>query len=250
MENSGRHGLLHLLEKLRLVRVAIILNDMLKSTLALKVVSAGSLQISSNWRDRLLHFERLFNSVRNIQGDVVECGVGGGESLLMIAILVRNSGIRRHIWGFDSFEGLPPATEEDLSSSKSWVKNRWARTVRIVGEEEVLSRLRQSGLDKQTITQQISLVKGWFSQTLPGYRGTQIALLHIDTDLYDSYKIALECLWPRVVVGGIAVFGGYQTTENWPGAKRAIDEFASQHSDSMKLCEDPYTDRYYAIKLM
>ena len=95
----------------------------------------------------------------------------------------------------------------------------------------------------------ITLVKGLFSETLPKYSGPHIALLHIDADLYDSYKDALRYLWPKVSIGGIAAFDEYQMCEEWPGARQAVDEFFGQLAPGRaRLCHDVLYDRYYAVK--
>lgn len=95
----------------------------------------------------------------------------------------------------------------------------------------------------------IVLRKGLFSDTLPGFQGGPIALLHIDADLYESYKTCLEVFWDRMAVSGVVVFDEYHRPNRWPGAKAAVDEFQAQHKDDMRLCEDPGTGRFYAIKL-
>ena len=49
-------------------------------------------------------------------------------------------------------------------------------------------------------------------------------MLHLDCDLYESYKISLTNLYDKVVAGGIIMFDEYDD-QRWPGARRAIDEF-------------------------
>lgn len=215
--------------------------------LGIRIVASSMLYTDQDWPDRLLYFQRLLSSVKNVQGDIVECGVGEGGTLIIFAILNRNSQIKRHIWGFDSFEGLPKPSREDLSSPKAM-----ARKGLLVhaGEAAVLTKLRAAGFDEDAIRDQLTLIKGWFSDTLPKYDGS-IALLHLDADLYDSTKCALENLWPRVAIGGITVFDEYHESETWPGEKKAVDEYFSRHIENknVKMYRDPFYNRYYIVKL-
>ena len=54
----------------------------------------------------------------------------------------------------------------------------------------------------------------------------RIALLRLDTDWYESTRIELEVLWPRLVTGGLMIVDDYHS---WGGARRAVDEWISAH---------------------
>lgn len=73
----------------------------------------------------------------------------------------------------------------------------------------------------QLSTPNIKLIKGYFKDIK---FNKPIALLHIDGDLYQSYKDALTVLFPLVVKGGIIIFDEYNEPA-WPGATKAVDEF-------------------------
>ena len=54
----------------------------------------------------------------------------------------------------------------------------------------------------------------------------RIALLRLDTDWYESTKLGLEVLYPRLAVGGVCILDDYG---HWQGARAAVDEyFAAQ----------------------
>ena len=168
-ERANEHWLLNLLMMSSLLRRGgRLLNKMLASCLGIKVVPANSLTVGKGWVDSLLYFERLFGLLKNVQGDVVECGVSSGTSFVILCTLAEKSGIRRYIFGFDSFEGLPAPSAEDLSSPKSIAK----RGMYSASPEMVLSNLKLAGVNEHTINNQITLVKGLFSQTLPKYSGS------------------------------------------------------------------------------
>ena len=52
------------------------------------------------------------NIKKNI--NIVECGVGAGESLSYLSLVTQIMKINKKIWAFDSFEGFPEFTEEDV----------------------------------------------------------------------------------------------------------------------------------------
>ena len=73
---------------------------------------------------------------------------------------------------------------------------------------------------------EVEVVKGYFEETIPTSYGSEpIAMLHLDCDLYNSYKVCLEGLYDKVAPGGLILFDEYQKTKNWPGASKAIDNF-------------------------
>jgi hypothetical protein len=87
----------------------------------------------------------------------------------------------------------------------------------------VIKVLKEGRIPEAMIAERVRLVKGPFHETLASYEG-RIALLHLDCDLYESYRIALETLYRKVQPGGMVLFDEYDD-ERWPGARKAIDEF-------------------------
>ena len=69
--------------------------------------------------------------------------------------------------------------------------------------------------------------------------------LHLDVDLYSSYKICLENLWENVIDGGIVLFDEYHD-KKWPDAKYAIDEFFNKKD--IKIEVDELFKRGFVIK--
>ena len=83
--------------------------------------------------------------------------------------------------------------------------------------------LRDGRISEDVIRDRVHLVKGLFDKTLPTYEG-RIALLHLDCDLYESYRVALTTLYEKVSPGGLIMFDEYKD-DRWPGATKAIDDF-------------------------
>ncbi|HFD87207.1 MAG TPA: hypothetical protein ENJ35_05990 [Gammaproteobacteria bacterium] len=173
--------------------------------------------------DRYLYFLDQLEKVRDIEGDIVECGVSIGHGALLFTLMGEYLGKMRHYYGFDSFEGFPDPVDQDETTPITG-KGFWANP-----PDTVMKVLRDGRLPEEVIREYIHLVKGWFQDTLPQYQGT-IALLHLDCDLYESYKLALEQLYDKVAPGGIVMFDEYED-RRWPGAKKAIDEFFSDKTE-------------------
>lgn len=204
-----------------------------------------TLVIDMNWSNvsRFLYFQRVYNQITNIEGDIVECGVRGGRSLLNLAYLIADEGKERTLWGFDSFEGLPQPSQHDTRTKglpkKGAMKTDIARAK---------NRFKNNGLAGTFSESNLKLVKGFFNNSLPQWDG-KIALLHIDADLYDSYRTVLGELYSKVTPGGVVMFDEYCGPEdhrNWPGAKKAIDEYFSESLSSIIL--DEKTGKAYMIK--
>ena len=175
-------------------------------------------------------FHRLIRQVRFVPGCIVECGVLAGGGLLRLAWLARLEGQVRSIYGFDSFDGLPPPTGKD-------------------GKPRFLyQEFRASYRDCQKFLQglgwtNIALISGPFSTTLPLFQ-QPIAFLSVDCDLYESYVTALHWLWPQVVPGGVVRFD--DVSPDWPGACRAVEEFSRR--EGIPLCSDGTRSGRYAVK--
>jgi hypothetical protein len=73
-------------------------------------------------------------------------------------------------------------------------------------------------------------VKGDVSQTLLSSVPDQLSLLRLDTDWYESTRISLEVLYPRLSVGGVCILDDYG---HWEGARVAVDEFFGDHRPLM-----------------
>jgi len=164
--------------------------------------------------------------IRNIQGSVVECGVWNGGSAGVLASAIKHNP-QRHLWLFDSWEGLPEPTELDISYQGQVGK----RGMDLVFEHKVKELL----LDRIKIEpSRVHFVKGWFHHTLTPSRESMgpIALLHLDCDWYESVLLCLEELYDRVVPGGFVAIDDYMY---WKGCTRAVDEFLEKGELSVRL---------------
>ena len=190
------------------------------------------------WISRFMHFQRLLEQVAGVDGVVVECGVGRGRSLFDI-FLISNAICRpRRMLGYDTFRGIPDATAVDGKWNAD-LGGAWN-----FSQEQVKENLLAAGLDADSISD-IVLVEGELRTMLPSYDEGPIALLHLDVDIYESYKAALELLYDHVATGGVIAFDEYRL-EAWPGATKAIDEFFEGKPE--RIVRSPVAERYFTIK--
>jgi hypothetical protein len=157
-----------------------------------------------------LHYLATDVARRDIRGAIVETGCWNGGSAAMMAAAAPS----RDVWLFDSFEGLPQPTADDPQEVHDLYFKGWC-----AGDQDLAGEiLRKVGVADPFI----HIVKGWYEDTLPAADPGPIALLHIDSDWYESVKLCLESLYSFVVPGGIIVFDDY---DRWSGCKKAVDEF-------------------------
>ncbi len=193
---------------------------------------------------RPAYLERMYERIEKVKGDVVECGVGKIGTFKILASLVEKEGAHRTLWGFDSFEGFPEPSPED-ASLRNPKKGEW----KSLEAEDVPKFLAISHIDESFIAQRVKVVKGFFQDSLPKNTIGPIALLHLDVDLYDSYKTCLHYLFPKVSQGGVVLFDEYMNLneqERFPGAKKAIDEYFE--SSGYKLQRDKLSGKYFLVK--
>jgi hypothetical protein len=202
------------------------------SLIGLKVVRANLL--SEEWFKKLAYFARLLERTKDVEGDVVECGVAAGKNLAIIASLVRSSGQDRCLWGFDSWDSPSPRTADEWRAAPKVAFS--GATIR-----EVRLRLRQMGFDDLN---GIKLVKGELAKTLPE-APERIAFVHIELFSHELYRICLENLWPRLEPGGIVSLGGYK-----PEITTALAEFlANIPQEAARLESDPsWHHRRFIVK--
>lgn len=65
----------------------------------------------------------------------------------------------------------------------------------------------------------------------------KFAFVHLDCDLYEPTKAALEFFYPRMSEGGFIVMHDYYSNA-WPGVPKAIDEFFQDKPESVVVVPD------------
>jgi O-methyltransferase len=180
--------------------------------------------------------ERLFDLYKSVEylvkagvpGDLLECGVWRGGSMMLVARTLLSLGdTSRTLFLLDTYEGHPkPDAEKDRdlwgnNPLNEWVNHRitdetsdWA----YVSIDEVRSNMESTGYPMKKVV----LVKGMVEKTAATVPPVPLSLLRLDTDWYASAKAGLETFWPRLSRKGILIIDDYG---HYRGQRQAVDEY-------------------------
>ncbi len=168
---------------------------------------------------------------RRIPGDFVETGVWRRGACIMVAAVVAAYESRiRKVWGFDSFQGLPPPNEVQYPGDRGDRLHRFPQLA--VSLEEVTENFRRIGL----WSDQVRLVKGWFADTVPTAPIERIAVLRLDGDLYESTIQVLEGFYSRLSPGGFCIIDDYGAMLS---CRSAVEDFRRQRGAGEAMAEIP-----------
>lgn len=184
----------------------------------------------------------------NIEGDFVECGVWrGGNSLIAKSIFAETSS-SKHVYLFDTFEGMTDPTSADVEK----VSGRSALT-RLRSEQKSMKQsnvwayaslemVKKVFLNKKLLDESVHFVQGKVEDTLNDPRNLpdKISVLRLDTDWYESTKMELEVLYPRLSIGGVLIVDDYG---HWQGSTKAVDEYFEFHGFRPLLQLTDYSGR-------
>lgn len=200
-------------------------------------------QVSSEETDKILSLAR---ECLKLEGDFVEFGCYKGDTSLMLAsLLVENSveksvdkmgkssgkgvennesgKLRKRLWIYDSFEGLPEKNEVD----KSVLGENFRGGELAVTKREVKERFLRAGLPVPVIK------KSWFADLTENDLPERIAFAFLDGDFYESIRDSLRLVGPKMSEGGVIVVHDY-TNPALPGVKKAVDEWGTEKSRKIK----------------
>ncbi|MDP9117171.1 MAG: TylF/MycF family methyltransferase [Actinomycetota bacterium] len=157
----------------------------------------------------------------DIPGDLIETGVWrGGATIYMRGVLKAYGVTDRTVWAADSFEGLPrpdphryPADRDDQHFRMNALQ---------IGVDQVRDNFRRYGL----LDDQVKFLVGWFKDTLPTAPLTQLAVLRLDGDIYESTMQSLTYLYPKLSDGGYCIIDDYGYLET---CKAAVEDYRGTH---------------------
>lgn len=173
----------------------------------------------SIWRrDRFLNLYSFSKKAAKLDGLVAECGSFRGLSAFMLCQSLKEidkdfRGEGFHV--FDSFEGLPEATEDDINLKTNY-KGFFACDI-----DTVKRNLRDFP--------GISYHKGWIPDVFKGLPEERYKFVHVDVDLAKPTFDAFNYFWPRLVAGGVIVCDDYGGMY-FQGTTKKLDEFCSRNS--------------------
>ena len=202
--------------------------------------------------ERLVSLSRAVDFLvdKQITGDIVECGVWKGGSMMLIAKWLIRLGVSdKKLFLLDTFEGMSAPGSEDVSAvDQESARDLMDKSDKMLGNnvwcysalQEVKSNLKKTNYPED----KIFYIQGKVEDTLPDPEIRKISLLRLDTDWYESTRHELENLYDQLVVGGILIIDDYG---HWSGSRKAVDEFVNKRGLKLFFNRMDYTGRM-AIK--
>ncbi len=174
---------------------------------------------------------------KGIPGDFIETGVWrGGASIFMRGILQAYGVTDRVVWLADSFQGLP---KPDAVRYPADAGDRfWRVTAAAVSLEEVKANIRAYGL----LDSQVKFLVGWFRDTLRDAPISQLAILRLDGDMYESTVDALTALYPRLSKGGYVIVDDYGAV---PACRQAVHDYRAAMGIAEEIHRIDWTGVYW-----
>lgn len=173
---------------------------------------------------RLLHLDRLYQSILDVPGIVCEFGVHWGatfSTLLNLRAIYEPFNVSRVVVGFDTFDGFPGVSPSDGSS---WDVGDFRSTAAYENLLHEIAEIHES-LAPRPEVKKFELVKGDVRETLDPWLKANphsvIALAILDLDLYEPTRHVLERILPRCTAGTVLVFDEFAHPE-FPGETQAV----------------------------
>ncbi len=193
-------------------------------------VFANRIQITS-----MLSRIELFKMILDVPGAIVECGVFKGNSLMLhlqLSLLLEPYAINRSIYGFDTFGGFRSIDKEADPADIN---------------ETMFSDTNSEVLQKSILLNDIirpvnriprcEIIKGDIVATVPQFVKDKpelcVAMLILDTDLYQSTKVALEAFLPCMPKGAVVVLDEV-AYRHFPGETQALKEVVGLSNIELK----------------
>lgn len=185
-------------------------------------------KIAYSTKETLLFTYKCAIDCRYLDGAYVECGVAAGAQVIAMAYGAPN----KSIYCFDSFEGIPLASNRDYERPGiKGIKESERITLPDPGEECLLissgvtsvpeDDFKRHLIEANVMRENIYTIKGWFEETLPKNDIKEISLLRLDGDLYNSTYVCLKHLFEKVVRGGIIIIDDWQLR----GCREACEDY-------------------------
>lgn len=177
---------------------------------------------------------RFTSDHTQLDGFFLELGVATGRTINFIAAL----NPQKSIYGFDSFEGLP---EDWVRADVTVLKGAFAA--------------HKNDFAPPVLTN-VTLFKGNFADVLPEFKSkilkdAPIAFLHVDCDIYESTKGALDILASNIKEGTIIVFDELYNYPNYAHHEwKALQEFLASNGFKAEFIAFNAEHEQVAIKII
>ena len=173
-----------------------------------------------------LRILRAQSGVGRLEGDYLEFGVYVGTSMGAAVRAFDRTGVAPcRFFGFDSFDGLPPGSENDGWTSGAFAASR---------------PVAEWNLARQGVRHRVELVEGWFDQTCTAetvdrHRLGGVLVAMIDCDTYSSSRVALDFVEPLLSPSSLVVFDDWYALnpegDEMEGQRRAFHELLARRPE-------------------
>jgi len=183
--------------------------------------------------NKLIARTLLYNEIKDIPGDIVECGVFKGSGMFTFLKLknIFNPNSSKKVIGFDFFDTSELLQTLELNNDKESMSALFNgrnfehdESYKLFLEDNILS----CGFSKDDFL----LVQGDISKTSKNFSdenpGLKISLLYMDLDLEKPTYDTLNNLWGNISKGGIVVFDEYGY-HKWSESK-GVDKFIEENN--------------------
>lgn len=176
-------------------------------------------------RSKLLHLLSNLEEVlvEGVPGAVIEMGCEYGASSVFIRAMLDYYAPLREFHIYDSWQGLPPPTSEDLDVPMPLAAGMSSTT-----KEKFVERFKAEGVVLPIIH------SGWFREIEDEAFPTPIAFALLDGDLYSSTMDGLKKFYHKLSVGARVVLDDYGW-ERAPGVRRACDDFLRDKEERVSV---------------
>jgi hypothetical protein len=175
-----------------------------------------------------------------IPGDFCEFGCNTAVTFRLAheGLTQRENPLARHMWAFDSFAGLP-AQRGEFDAHPVWVEGTLVTSL-----EDFRRLCGEYGIPPGAYT----AVPGFYADSLAtASEPAEVALAHVDCDLYTSAVEVMDWLAPRMRNGMIVAFDDYfcASADQLAGERRALIEFQREHERWRWV---PYSQYWWAAQ--
>lgn len=173
------------------------------------------------------------------EGAVVEFGCYVGTTSLFMRRLLDAYQFSGEFHVYDSFEGLPEKTTEDLSiMGEQFIAGELHAT-----KKQLLMNFRKSNLTPPIIH------KTWFSHVPEKSIPSDIMFAFLDGDYFESIRDSLALVTHRLVPGAVLIVDDYSNAA-LPGVALAVDQWRRDHPSTCRVQSSlaiimPHFSRHY-----
>ena len=189
----------------------------------------------------------FFKMILDVPGAIIECGVHRGNALMLyfqLSIVLESYAINRSIIGFDTFEGFRSITDKDPNdiNEKMFSDTDYNLLQQIIEVNDIIRPVNR--------IPRCEIVKGDITVTAPEFVKSHsdlvVAMLILDTDLYQPTKIAIETFVPLMPKGGIVVLDEV-CYRNFAGETLALKEKFNLNNVALKRMPFDTCTGYFKI---